>query len=77
MSLIATNTVKIKIKKTKERYLIKQDNTVYKLSIKLLFFKYRTRQIKATEKIRLDKGEGGGCVGGGCVLVALHQIYTH
>ena len=50
----------------KERYLIRQDNTIYKFLIKnyfssieqdksvllvlgVIFFKYRTREIKATE----------------------------
>ena len=40
--LVETNKVK------KERYLMRQDNTVYNVSIKL-FFKYRTRQIETTE----------------------------
>ena len=42
-SKIKTNMVK------KECYLIRQDNTIYKLSIYIYIFKYRTRQIKARE----------------------------
>ena len=33
----------------KERYFIKQDNTVYTFSIKVKNFKYRSRKIKITE----------------------------
>ena len=40
---IETNKVK------KERHPMRQDNTIYKLSIKNIFFKYRTWQVKATE----------------------------
>ena len=35
--------------KKKECYLMRQDNTIYTFLIKNIFFKYRTRQIKATE----------------------------
>ena len=33
----------------KEHYLIRQNNTIYQFVDKIVFFKYRTRQIKATE----------------------------
>ena len=45
--MIETNKV------IKECYLIKQDNTINKFSIKLSFFKYKTREIKATETKKL------------------------
>ena len=42
---------KIKTKKVKkELYLIRQDNTKHKINF---FFKYRTREIKATETNKL------------------------
>ena len=46
LNMIKTNKVK------KEHYLIRQDNTRYKISIKLPFFKFRTRQIKSSETIK-------------------------
>ena len=33
----------------KERYLIRQYDTIYTFFYKIIFFKYRTRQIEATE----------------------------
>ena len=47
MNLTQLNVETSKVKK--ERYLIRQDNTIYQCSIKKKKIKYRTRQIKATE----------------------------
>ena len=33
----------------KEPYLTRQDNTIYTFSIKVIFLKYRIRQLKTTE----------------------------
>ena len=56
MSTTPTNLTFIKIiiklnilKLQTKHYLISQDNRIYKISINISFFKYRTRQIKAAE----------------------------
>ena len=48
---IAEKDIKKNIKK--ECYLIREDNTICKFSVFKIFFKYRTRRIKATKTNKL------------------------